>query len=176
MRYIVLEDILSKEETQIIKSEAGVETFKIDFKAGNKGFDYTVSDLISDINVNIKFVETETDTVIHYVIDLEEVASVSISREILGKPIEIEMYEEVNMTTRGTLPDHNLTILQNSDILARIDTAMFRPESTYLINIDDNTEHRALLLAICVSLDKFLQENKGDDDHRRRLFGTRFEV
>ncbi len=174
MRYLVLENILTKEEEQIIKTEAGKSRFKINMRDGYGGFEYIVKDLEKYVDVGIKFDEDDDNTVIHYAINAELVATASISKNQIGTTIEIELYNDKNMSARGTLADHNLTILQENDILARIDRMMFRQDGTYIINIEENHDYEALVLAICVSLDKFLQENKGDDDHRRRLFGTRF--
>lgn len=176
MKYIVLENILLSEETQIIKSEANAESFQIDFKDNAGGFEYRVKDLLDDTYVGIKYVEHEDKTVVHYAINSELTASVTIEKDQLGKAIEIEMYNDENITTRGTLPDHNLTFLQNSDILARIDRILFSEEPSYSINIEENHEYRAFILAVCISLDKFLQGNKGGDDYRRRIFGTRFKA
>lgn len=175
MRYLVLEDILSQDERQIVKSEAGVDSFSIDLKDGTAGFQYMINDLSDNTYVGVKFEDDGDKSVIYYAINSELVGTVSISKDQLGRSIEIDMFDDENMVTRGTLPDHNLTILQGNDILTRIDKMMYCPAPTYLINIEENHEYKAFVLAICISLDKFLQVHKGDDAHRRRLFGTRFK-
>ncbi len=174
MRYLVLENILLKEEEVIIKTGAGVPRLKVINKERAGGVAHTIKDLEDFSEVGIKYEEDGDVTRIHYSVNSVLVGTSTITKDQLGKPVEIEMYDDKDMRSRGVLADHNLTILQDNKILARIDNKMFNPEPTYVINVEDNNKkYDVLLIAICASFDKFIQEHAGSDDHRRRLFGTR---